>query len=155
MILKITSIDANKALFNENIIKQFRKLTLYSSSGLNKELDNLTCLAQTKKVNAKMVAAHIGNTMVGWCLLSREPSHFSFYNGNYSKKLAEKYTLLEIFVSSKHRGMGIGTALIKRAKVLFSITKGQPFAIAPHSKAGNALFNKLAMKNYKLDGIEL
>lgn len=155
--LKISSIDAYKALKNETLIKNFRKLTIYADSGLNKELDRLIKISKTRKPNAKMVMAHVENNMVGWCLLSREPSTFNFTNGQYSEYLSKEYTLLELFVSSKHRGMGIGTALIKRAKLLFSITKGQPFAIAPHSKAGVALFKKIDPLNkfYKLDGLFL
>lgn len=147
MTVKITTIDANKALQNHYLIKSFRRLTLYQFSGMNCELDDLLDLAKNKKINAKMVMAHINNVMVGWALMSREPSNFRFTKGLYDKNVAKKYTLVEIFINPKYRRKGIGTAILQRALKLTSITKHQPFAVAPHDDPSENLFKKIDKNN--------
>jgi GNAT superfamily N-acetyltransferase len=147
MKVDITSIDANYALFNPYLMKSFRRLTWYSSSGMNWELDELSQLAKERKVKAKMIMAHNNNVMVGWLLISREPSDFGFIAGSYDEYAAKNYVLVELFVNPKYRGKGIGTALLQRATLIRSLTKGQPFAVAPPDEKAMALFKKIDTHN--------
>jgi GNAT superfamily N-acetyltransferase len=98
------------------LIDQLRTLTLHPNSGMNKELDNLSRISKCRKTNAKIVLASYKREIIGWALISKEKSDFSFSLKYYDGYSPEYGTLVEIFVDPRFRKLGIGTKIIEFAK---------------------------------------
>lgn len=119
--LTIRVRDFNLVATEPETIKQLRKLTLDKYSGMNEELTALTREAKYRRVKTQVLLAYHQDQvdenpkLVGWALLSKEPSSISFMNtGEYFEP--QDGVLLEMFVDPTYRRKGIGTELIKVAK---------------------------------------
>jgi len=114
-IIKV--VDFNNIANNYAIINKLRKLTLHNRSGMNYELDNLLNLSKIKEVNCKVILSHINDELVGWALLSLEPSNVIYSVMDYDKSYNSGYgALFQIFIHPDHRKKGIGSEIIKVAK---------------------------------------
>lgn len=129
--------DFNKVYKNKSFILKLRDLTLHDYSGMNHELNALTDLVKTRKVNAKIITATRGGVIVGWALLSKENSNFRFGLSDFDAK--RDGALFEIYVHPKHRRTGVGSLLIKKARRHAGSAK---LSIAPHDTAGNNFYKK-------------
>lgn len=148
--MKLKTFTIKAISKDQKMLKRLRKLTLYPGSGMNQELDDLMAICMSRKVLAKVICAY-KNNIVGWAIVSVEPSSFPFILGPYMKREAKKYALIELFVQPKYRRQGIGTALINRAKQLKSIVKNKSFAIAPPTKGAAKFFKNMDTKKEYLE----
>lgn len=112
--LKIKTEDFNTVAQKPDLLKKLRALTLYPKSGLNFELTHLLESARVRNVNAKVLLAYHKKNIVGWALLSREKTDFSF--PNYDGYEPYRGTLFEVFVHPDYRRKGIGSSLVKAAR---------------------------------------
>jgi len=97
------------------LMKSLRKLTLHHFSGMNYELNNFEKLAKIRNVKAQVLMAYLNDELVGWSLLSKEPSNFLF--GKSLKTYDPSYGMLfQIYIAPLHRRKGIGSELLKVAR---------------------------------------
>jgi ribosomal protein S18 acetylase RimI-like enzyme len=138
----IELFDFNKIYKNNKIISELRKLTLFSRSGMNHELNNLSELADERKVNVKIIAVKRNNKIIGWAILSKEDSDFGFGKGPFVAK--RDGALFEVFVAPAFRRMGVGTALLKKAR---KHAGSAHLCVAPHDHKSDNFYAK--HKQYK------
>jgi GNAT superfamily N-acetyltransferase len=112
--LTIRALDFNLVAKQPELIKQFRKLTLYPYSGLNYELSHLLSLSKYRQVSAQTLLAYYQNNLVAWALMSKEESQARFPS-NYCYHSTDGI-LLEMYVHPNYRRQGIGSKLIKVAR---------------------------------------
>lgn len=113
--LTIGARDFNLVARQPELLKQFRKLTLYPHSGLNQEIDHLLRKVEYRSVSATALTASQGSHMVGWGLMSREQSSFYFpTTGDYY--YPSDGILFEIYVHPDYRRQGIGSELLRVAR---------------------------------------
>lgn len=144
--LTFRSFDFNLVVKKPRLLEKLRKLTLYPYSGLNKELDNLLRLIRkNKSVRAYVLTAFLGEELVGWALLSRETSEYSFPRGSSFEE--GDGVLFEIFVSQNHRRQGIGTQLIKLARRKIS---GDRLCIVPWDSTSHRFYDNFLNYNHKV-----
>jgi len=104
---------------------------------MNHELDELSELAKTRKVNCKVITAHHNREVVGWLLLSKEDSNYCFTRVcGYSSSMG---ILIQVFVNPAFRRKGIGTSLLKAAKKKAGTTK---LCICPWDVTSHGFFEK-------------
>jgi GNAT superfamily N-acetyltransferase len=113
--LTIGALDFNLVARQPELLKQFRKLTLYPWSGMNQEIDHLLKKIGYRPVSAIALTASQDSRIVGWGLLSKEQSPFEFpTTGGYY--YPSDGTLFEIYVHPDYRRQGIGSELLKVAR---------------------------------------
>lgn len=139
--------DFNLVLQNQELFQTFYSLTLYRgnlTSGLTYEMKNLSRIGQNRKVKAKVIWAEKDDKIVGWALLSREPSDFFSSENGYWFDPNRDGVLFEVFVAKQYRKQGIGTELIKLAR-----RKSYPYNLCFVSwdTASKAFYNNF--KHYK------
>lgn len=133
----------NEIAGDPNLIKELRKLTLNHFSGMNHELNNFEKIAKTREVKAKIFLAYIKNDLVGWALVSREPS--DYYFEKFPNGFDPSYgALFEIFISYLYRRQGIGSELLKIARRKLSPYK---LCFVPWNKTSDKFYN--SFKPYK------
>lgn len=140
---KIDVLDFNTISKNTKLIKTLRKLTLHPGSGLNYELDHIISKSKINKVKVKIITASHDDKIVGWALLSRENSSYSFMN-SYDGYKSNDGVLFEIFVSKEYRRKGIGSQLIISARKHSGPKK---LCIAPWNDPSYQFYDKF--KRYK------
>jgi GNAT superfamily N-acetyltransferase len=113
-IITIRTLDFNKVAKQPSLLAKPRKLTLHPPSGLNYEMDTLLDIMEDRPVKAKAILAYSNITLIGWALLSKEPSDFWFPN-SWNPFTPRDGWLFEVFVSAKHRRKGIGSKIFSRA----------------------------------------
>jgi GNAT superfamily N-acetyltransferase len=147
--LTIRATDFNLVAQQPELLKQLRKLTIHSGSGLNYEMDRMIKDIQTRPVRCKIILAYhqpkpfSTRELVGWALLSNEDSKFYFFgtmatNGSRFKK--EDGWLFEVYVDPKHRRQGVASAILKKAR---KITKKEVLCVAPWDYRSTAFYEKL------------
>ncbi len=138
-VLKIRTYGMNFVLNDAPLHAQLRALTLHSRSGLNHELDNFQRIMKIRPVQAKaLVAAFENEAPIAWALLSKEASTFKFRNG--TEYNAGYGTLFEVYVSEPYRRKGIGSAILKRAKI---VAGQQKLCIAPHDYKSDSFYEQV------------
>lgn len=140
---KIDVLDFNLISKDSKLIRKLRKLTLHPGSGLNHELDHIIRKSKISKVKVKIITASHNDKIIGWALLSRENSSYSFMN-SYDGYKSTDGVLFEIFVSSEYRRKGIGSQLIKSAR---KHSGPKRLCIAPWNNSSYQFYNKF--KRYK------
>lgn len=105
---------------NPDLMKTLYSLTLYggnSQSGSTYELDQLTAISKKRVAKARILTASRDKEIVGWSLLSREPSKYMnrFQDTEWFNPLIHG-TLFEVYVKPSHRRTGIATELLKVAR---------------------------------------
>ncbi len=78
----INCLDFNDVVKNSKLISKLRELTIFPFSGMNYELTELTKLSKKRKVNCRILTATHNNQIIGWALMSKESSNYSF-KGDY------------------------------------------------------------------------
>jgi len=90
------------------MLSKLLELTLEKDSGLKLEVKKLIDISKLRKVTAKaVIATNMFGRIVGWTLVHKENSIWSYICGN-------KYITMT-YVLQKYRRRGIGTKLIKMA----------------------------------------
>lgn len=142
LTLTIKSEDFNLAVKDPSLLKQLRKLTLHCYSGLNHEIDNLLRTMRAREVKAKVLLAYSGKELVGWALMSREPSDYTFPKKEGFKE--GDGVLFEVFVNPAYRRQGIATEIVKVAR-----RKAGPYrlCICPWDQQSQLFYSKFP--NYK------
>lgn len=142
LTLTIRVEDYNLVADQPGFLQQLRKLTFFSMSGMNYELNNFERVRKSRPVDVKILTAYRGSQLVGWALMSREPSDywFSHMKGFHSGD----GVLFEIFIDSKYRRQGIGSELIKVAR---RKANGTRLCICPHDEISDKFFSNF--KNFK------
>lgn len=141
--LTIRVQDFNNLATKPDFIKKLRKLTLQPYSGMNSELNHLEHNAKWRKVDCKILTAYLKNELIGWALLSKEPSGFYFPQTNGFHP--EDGSLFEIFIHPDHRRKGIASEIIKVARRKAGTSK---LCVAPWDTNSKAFFNKF--ENFKI-----
>lgn len=113
--LTVKVLDFNLVARKPMLLRKMRKLTLRPESGLNHELNHLLKTIKDSPVKAKVIAAYLGRSLVGWAILSREASDFNFPN-TWNDFDPKDGVLFEVYVDPNHRRKGIGTEIIKVAR---------------------------------------
>lgn len=113
--LKIKTENFDIVAKKPTLLKKLRHLTLHPRSGMNFELNHLIKSAATRNVNAKVILAYYKRELVGWALLSREKSEFTFPE-TYDNFNPARGTLFEVYVDPSYRKQGIGAALLKAGR---------------------------------------
>lgn len=114
-MLKIRTEDFNQVAEKPELLKKLRKLTLHPQSGMNHELNQMLKHAKTRTVDAKVLIAFKKREIVGWALLSKEATDFTFAR-SWSGFTPGQGTLLQVYVNPDFRRQGIGSALVKAAR---------------------------------------
>ena len=113
--LKIRTEEFNEVAEKPELLNRLRSLTLHPNSGLNYEMNHLLRDAKTRTVNAKVLLAYRKRELVGWALLSREKTDFTFAR-SFAGYTPDQGSMLQIFVNPDYRRQGIGSALVKAAR---------------------------------------
>jgi GNAT superfamily N-acetyltransferase len=114
-MLKIRTEDFNSVADKPELLKRLRKLTLHPGSGMNHEINNMVQEAKIRTVDAKVLMAFKKRELVGWALLSKEPTDYTFRN-SWSGFQPGQGVLLQVFVNPSFRRQGIGSALVKASR---------------------------------------
>lgn len=127
------------------LLKSLKRLTLNYFSGMSHELRSFEKISKIREVKAKIILSYIKNELVGWALMSKEPSDYFF------KKLPQGFdpsygVLFEIFISYFYRRQGIGTEMLKVAR-----RKADPYKLyfVPWNNISDKFYNKFKRYNYK------
>lgn len=140
--IKIKVASFSTIVKKPSLIKKLRELTLYYKSGMNYELDSFMEILKTRAPKVKILTAYKGRKLVGWALVSKEPSDFYFPNRDgYQPDLG---TLFQVFVDNDFRKQGIATNLLKVAQ---KIAKDDYLCICPHDYTSRKFFDNF--KDFK------
>lgn len=142
--LTIRARDLNLVFQEPELMKQLRKLTIHSYSGMNRELNYLTKLASTRKIDAKALLAYRSGQLVAWALFSKEKSAMTFSN-TWDHFHPTDGVLFEVFVDPQFRRQGIATELLKVARRKAGATR---LCIAPWDKQSRGFYSQFP--NYKM-----
>lgn len=113
--LKLYVAEFNEVVKNPEFLKKLRSLTLHPFSGMNHELNHMEINAKSRDVNCKIITAYRRRVLVGWALLSQEPSDFHFAR-SYSGFEPGQGILFQVYVAPEWRRKGIGSEMIKVAR---------------------------------------
>jgi GNAT superfamily N-acetyltransferase len=134
--------DFNDIYSDSEFLKKLRKLTLYSWSGLNYELNHLISKCNFRKVDASIITASIDGLMVGWALCSREKTDYCFKTPFDPLNSV----LFEVFVDERYRRRGIGSEIMRVARRKYSNLN---ICVAPWDDTSNKFFKKFDSFNTK------
>jgi GNAT superfamily N-acetyltransferase len=107
--LRVYEMDV--ILRNELLLSTARRLTLYSTSGMNIALNRYQAEGTGRSLKAKGLFAYKGEVAVGWCLLTQEGDGMDF-------SPADGFACVQIYVDPDYRRQGIGATLLKEATAL-------------------------------------
>lgn len=114
MTLTVRVQDYNIVAQDPAFIRTLRLLTLTPTSGMNYELDNFARIRLERDVKCKILTAYRSNELVGWALVSKEPTDFCFANA-YAGFNPKDGSLFQVYVQPQHRRQGIAAELLKVA----------------------------------------
>lgn len=140
--LTIRCVDFNIVVKKPALLKNLRALTLNPFSGMNYELSSLENLSKIRPVKCEVLLAYIDNKLIGWSLLSREESNYSF---PHHKFRTGDGILFEIFIDPLYRRQGIATKLIKIAR---RKSGGDRLCIAPWDFGSTRFYEKFEKYNH-------
>jgi GNAT superfamily N-acetyltransferase len=141
--LTIRALDFNLVPGKPELMKQLRKLTLHSYSGLNRELDSLIRLMDHRPVQAQVLLAYRDKKLVGWALFSKEESAMQFMN-TWQRFKPTDGVLFEVYIHPDHRRQGIASELMKVARRKASGTR---LCVAPWDERSRGFFSNFM--NYR------
>lgn len=130
--------DYNLVAARPELIKKLRALTISKYSGMNFELNNFEKISSFRKVNCKILTAYNLNKLVGWALLSKEPSNFTFQRSFNGFESNGEGAMFQVYVDYPHRKQGIANELLKTA-----MRKEPKLYVCPHDDLSSALFKKI------------
>jgi GNAT superfamily N-acetyltransferase len=110
-MITLHTYDMDVILRNELLLATARRLTLYSTSGMNIALNLFQSMMDKQPIKAKGIFAYRGELAVGWCLLTQEADGMDFAP-------VEGYSCVQIYVDEQYRRQGIGAAMLKEAVAL-------------------------------------
>lgn len=143
--LNISVLSLSEIADNNDLISKIRDLTLNPYSGMNWELDNLLPQTKYRDVNCKAILCYFESQMIGWALLSQEPSDFGFYNSDGFDPKRDG-ALFEVYVRPDYRRFGVGTKLLEKAR---EIADGINLCICPHDYKSTAFYNNRQIESDK------
>lgn len=107
--VSMSFIDMNDAMKDQNLLSILRKLTSSSKSGMNTALNHFEKLIDCRPIQARAILAkYVGDSIVGWNLLSYESDGF-FFNPTPQTMVSHTY------VAEDFRRYGIGKKLFTKA----------------------------------------
>lgn len=137
LTLTIYVEDYKMVATRPELIKKLRTLTISRYSGMNYELNNFEKINSFRKVNCKILTAYNLNKLVGWALLSKEPSNFTFQR-SFNGFEANDGAMFQVYVDYPYRKQGIANELLKVA-----MRKEPKLYVCPHDDLSHALFKKI------------
>lgn len=146
LTLTIRVKDFNLVRQDAALVKKLRKLTLSPFSGMNYCLNGLERTAKTRPVDCKILMAYRNQELVGWALLSKEPTDFCFV-GSIEGFNPGHGALFQVFVHPSHRREGIATELLKVAKKKAS---GSRLCVSPWDTGSESFYNHFSFNFKKL-----
>lgn len=136
--LTIRALDFNLVPDKPELMKQLRKLTLHSYSGLNREMDNLLRLMDRRPVKAQILLAYRDQKMVGWALLSKEESVMQFTH-TYERFQSHHGLLFEVYIHPDYRRQGIASELMKVARRKAGVSQ---LCVAPWDERSRSFYSQ-------------
>ena len=115
LTLTVRTIDFNLVAKQPELLSQLRDLTLSPYSGMNHELNRMLQDVETREVNCKVLLASRFRKLVGWGILSKETTHFSF-SRSFEGFNAENGMMFQVFVAPAYRRQGIASEIYKKAQ---------------------------------------
>ena len=117
LTLTIRVQDFNLVAHQPQLLAKLRKLTLNPYSGLNNELNRMLEDAKDRTVKCQVITAQRFQKLVGWGILSKETTQFSF-SRSYQGFNADDGLLFQVFVDPVYRRQGIASEIYKKAQQL-------------------------------------
>jgi GNAT superfamily N-acetyltransferase len=117
LTLTVRTADFNLVARQPELLAELRKLTLSPYSGLNHELNRMLEDVKTRSVNCQVILAYRFRKLVGWGILSKETTHFSF-SRSYEGFKSENGMMFQVFVDPSYRRQGIASEIYNKAQQL-------------------------------------
>lgn len=136
--LTIKTYDYNVIAQDADFIRVLRLLTLGGNSGMNHELDSFEFWRHSRRVDVKIFTAHYGLELVGWALLSNEPSSFCFMREENGFK-PEFGSMFQVYVNPTHRRKGVASELLRVAN---QHADGKKLCVCPWDEASTGFYTK-------------
>ncbi len=146
LTLTIRVKDFNLVRQDAALVKKLRKLTLSPFSGMNYCLNGLERTAKIRPVDCKIFMAYRSQELVGWALLSKEPTDFCFV-GSIDGFNPGQGALFQVFIHPSHRRQGIATELLKVAK---KKANGSRLCVSPWDTGSESFYNHFSFNFKKL-----
>lgn len=143
--LTIRVEDYNIVVERPGFIQSLRALTLGYGSGMNHELNVYEKLRKIRPVECRILTAFRQKEMVGWALLSKEASNFSFHHADGYDPVDG--IMFQVYVHHDHRRQGIATELLKVAKRKAGVHR---LCVCPHDEPSEGFYNNFTKYDPKL-----
>jgi GNAT superfamily N-acetyltransferase len=143
--LTIKVADYNMVATKPDMVKQLRKLTLSPYSGMNHELNLFERIRKTRPVDCQILTAYRNRELVGWALLSREKTTFTFHNARDGFDPADGI-LFQVFIAPGFRKQGIASELLKVAR---RKANGHRLCVCPHDVPSTKFYSNFENYNAK------
>lgn len=135
---KIELKSFNDIVLDKELLSNLRNLTISSYSGMNYEMNNILRTVQVRPVKAHALLAYESNELVGWALLSEEPSDYSFFTRHEGFSPNRDGIMFQVYIHPEHRRKGIGTKLLSKAKRLAAL---KTLSVCPWDTNSIGFFN--------------
>jgi ribosomal protein S18 acetylase RimI-like enzyme len=144
LTLTVRVQDYNLVAGKPELLKKLRKLTLSPYSGMNYELNNFERIAKVRKVDCKIITVYKESKLVGWAMLSKEPSDFLFrYVDGHDPSNG---VLFQVFIHKDYRKQGIATELLRIAR---RKANRRRLCVCPHDYISEKFYDKFKSYNAK------
>jgi GNAT superfamily N-acetyltransferase len=117
LTLTIRTVDFNLVARQPGLLAKLRKLTLSAYSGLNWELNRMLKDVEHRRVDCQLLLAYRFRTLVGWSILSKENTDFTFSRSANGFRAIDG-RMFQVFVDPAYRKQGIASELFKKAQQL-------------------------------------
>ena len=146
LTLTIRVKDFNLVRQDAALVKKLRKLTLSPFSGMNYCINGLEQIARTRPVDCKILMAYRHQELVGWALISKEPTDFCFVGSTEGFNPGQG-TLFQVFIHPSYRRQGIASELLKVAR---KKTNGARLCVCPWDIGSESFYNHFTFNFKKL-----
>src|SRR5260221_12480401 len=146
LTLTVRIVDFNLVARQPELLDELRKLTLSPYSGLNHELTRMLKDAKEREVKCQVLLAYRFRKLVGWAILSKETTQFSF-SRSYEGFKAENGVMFQVFVDPSHRREGIASEIYKKAQQL---TNNELLHVCPWDEKSTNFYTRTSKVQTKL-----
>ena len=145
LTLTVRVVDFNLVAKQPDLLAKLRKLTLAPYSGLNHELNQMLKDVQERSVNCKILLAYRFKDLVGWAILSKEDTDFTFSETLQGFKKEDGW-MFQVYVDPNQRRQGIASELYKMAQRRIG---NDVICVCPWDNNSSGFYNKFPNVNRK------